>query len=127
MNEVLLKLRENLNSMIEIIDKYMPSQDDVIIIKKEDMKYLNFLGKSYDRNIFEYSNSIRFVLEVKSYLPYEKSFYDRIMNGTIERIILNKLNKEILIDGVLINYKLEEWEKTKLRDNYNKNQFNITI
>jgi hypothetical protein len=127
MNEVLLKLRENLNSMIEIIDKYIPSQDDVIIIKKEDMKYLNFLGKSYDRNIFEYSNSIRFVLEVKSYLPYEKSFYDRIMNGTIERIILNKLNKEILIDGVLINYKLEEWEKTKLRDNYNKNQFNITI
>jgi hypothetical protein len=119
MNEVLLKLRENLNSMIEIIDKYMPSQDDVIIIKKEDMKYLNFLGKSYDRNIFEYSNSIRFVLEVKSYLPYEKSFYDRIMNGTIERIILNKLNNEILIDGVLINYKLEEWEKTKLRDNYN--------
>jgi len=119
MNEVLLKLRENLNSMIEIIDKYIPSQDDVIIIKKEDMKYLNFLGKSYDRNIFEYSNSIRFVLEVKSYLPYEKSFYDRIMNGTIERIILNKLNNEILIDGVLINYKLEEWEKTKLRDNYN--------
>ena len=119
MNVVLLKLRENLNSMIEIIDKYIPSQDDVIIIKKEDMKYLNFLGKSYDRNIFEYSNSIRFVLEVKSYLPYEKSFYDRIMNGTIERIILNKLNNEILIDGVLINYKLEEWEKTKLRDNYN--------
>jgi hypothetical protein len=119
MNEVLLKLRENLNSMIEIIDKYIPSQDDVIIIKKEDMKYLNFLGKSYDRNIFEYSNSIRFVLEVKSYLLYEKSFYDRIMNGTIERIILNKLNNEILIDGVLINYKLEEWEKTKLRDNYN--------
>ena len=119
MNEVLLKLRENLNSMIEIIDKYIPSPDDVIIIKKEDMKYLNFLGKSYDRNIFEYSNSIRFVLEVKSYLPYEKSFYDRIMNGTIERIILNKLNNEILIDGVLINYKLEEWEKTKLRDNYN--------
>ncbi len=119
MNEVLLKLRENLSSMIEIIDKYIPSQDDVIIIKKEDMKYLTFLGKSYDRNIFEYSNSIRFVLEVKSYLPYEKSFYDRIMNGTIERIILNKLNKEIQIDGVLINYKLEEWEKTKLRDNYN--------
>ena len=119
MNEVLLKLRENLSSMIEIIDKYIPSQDDVIIIKKEDMKYLTFLGKSYDRNIFEYSNSIRFVLEVKSYLPYEKSFYDLIMNGTIERIILNKLNKEIQIDGVLINYKLEEWEKTKLRDNYN--------
>ena len=119
MNEVLLKLKENLSSMIEIIDKYIPSQDDVIIIKKEDMKYLSFLGKSYDRNIFEYSNSIRFVLEVKSYLPYEKSFYDRIMNGTIERIILNKLNKEIQIDGVLINYKLEEWEKTKLRDNYN--------
>ena len=41
------------------------------------------------------------------------------MNGSIERIILNKLNKEHLIDGNLINYKLEEWEKTVLRDNYN--------
>lgn len=119
MDNVLLKLREHLNIMIEIIDNYIPSQDDVVVLKKEDMKNLKFLSKSYDRNLFEYNNSIRFILEVKSYLPYERSFYDRIMNGSIERIILNKLNKEHLIDGNLINYKLEEWEKTVLRDNYN--------
>ena len=119
MENLLLKLREHLNIMIEIIDNYIPSHDDVVVLKKEDMKHLKFISKSYDRNLFEYNNSIRFILEVKSYLPYEKSFYDRIMNGSIERIILNKLDKEHLIDGNLINYKLEEWEKTKLRDNYN--------
>ena len=56
MDNVLLKLREHLNIMIEIIDNYIPSQDDVVVLKKEDMKNLKFLSKSYDRNIFEYNN-----------------------------------------------------------------------
>ena len=44
------------------------------------------------------------------------------MNGTAQRIILNKYYNEMSIDGNLVNYKLEEWEKTQLRDNYNENE-----
>ncbi len=127
MNEILLQLRKELNALIEVIDNYQSALDEVIIIKKEDLKHLKWKKKlnSYI-NLFEYKNSIRFTLPDSGSYPYQIGFYQKIMDGSLERLILNKINYNISSDEISkdtssdqANYKLEEWQKTKLRDNFN--------
>lgn len=124
MNEILLQLRKELNALVEIIDNYQPVLDEIIIIKKEDLIHLKWKKKlnSYI-NLFEYKNTIRFTLPDSGSYPYEIGFYQKIMDGSLERLILNKLintsTEELSNDTDRVNYKLEEWQKTKLRDNYN--------
>jgi hypothetical protein len=122
MNNLLIKLREQLVSIIETIDTHMPKLDDVIIISKGDMKDVKWIKKNdYDRNLFEYKGCIRFTLSSKGgggNLSDQKIIYDKIMDGTIERIVLEKLRAETDMSGILINYRVEDWQKTKLRDNY---------
>ena len=48
MNEILQKLRNELNALILVIDNYQPIVDEVIIINKEDLKYLKW--KIFDTN-----------------------------------------------------------------------------
>jgi len=126
MNDVLLKLREQLISMIDVIDNYIPSQEDVIFINKEDMKHLKWVKKSdFDRNLFEYKKTIKFTLTTNSHgsWDYQRLVYNQIMKGSIEKIVLVRLTTETHIEthmgDIPINYKLEEWEQTKLRDLYN--------
>lgn len=127
MIEILQQLRKELSALVEIIDNYQPVLDEVIIIKKEDLKHLKWKKKlnSYI-NLFEYKNSIRFTLPDSGSYPYEIGFYQKIIDGSLERLILNKIinntnSEEINSDtnSERVNYKLEEWQKTKLRDNYN--------
>lgn len=127
MNEILQKLRNELNALILVIDNYQPIVDEVIIINKEDLKYLKWKKKlnSYI-NVFEYKNTIRFTLPDSGSYPYEIRFYNKIMDGSLERLILNRVvndsnSENLTADSIsnIINYKLEEWQKTKLRDNYN--------
>lgn len=124
MNETLNQLRMHLNSMLEIIDKYKEPVDEVVIIRKNDMAELKHLRKinSY-LHIFEFRKSIRFYLpDSGNSYQYEASFYKKIFDGTIERIILNKLENSN--ENSEVNYKLEEWHKTKLRDLYSTDQSN---
>jgi hypothetical protein len=122
MNDVLLKLRDQLSSMIDVIDNYVPSQEDVISISKEDMKHLKWVKKNgHDVNLFEYKKTIKFTLTTNGggYWDYQRLVYNQIMNGSIEKIVLVKLTAESDMGGIPINYKLEEWEQTQLRDLYN--------
>ena len=118
MNEILTELKKQLSSMIEIIDNFQSPLDEIIVINKDDLVNLKYIGKSNSyRHIFEFRNSIRFCLpDSGSTYQYEVSHYKKIMDGSIERIILNKL--ENANEDSEINYKLEEWHKTKLRDLY---------
>jgi hypothetical protein len=122
MNNLLIKLREQLVLLIETIDTHMPKLDDVIIISKADMKDVKWIKKNdYDRNLFEYQGCIRFTLSSKGgggNLSDQKIIYDKIMDGTIERIVLEKLRAETDMSGIIINYRVEDWQKTKLRDNF---------
>lgn len=122
MNNLLVELKKQLTSIMELIDSYEISNDDVIVINSEEMNDLKWITKKNDHNYFEFKNSIRFSLYGgnASYYQYEKEIFDKLMNGTIKRIVLNKLKTEIDINGFVKNYKLEELEKTILRDNYNK-------
>lgn len=122
MNNLLVELKKQLTSIMELIDSYEISNDDVIVINSEEMNDLKWITKKNDHNYFEFKNSIRFSLYGgnASYYQYEKEIFDKLMNGTIKRIVLNKLKTEIDINGFVKNYKLEELEKTILRDNYKK-------
>jgi len=52
-------------------------------------------------NLFEYKNSIRFTLpDSGTSYQYEVSFYKKIMDGSIDRLILNKLQLTINNDNV---------------------------
>jgi hypothetical protein len=119
MNDLLLKLRQQLTSMIEEIDSFNNHNEDTIFIKKEDFKSISFLGNSTVHSyIFEYQNGVKFILDAAKKNPYHHETYTKLMNGTLELLILNKLDKEHISKGHTINYKLEVLNKTLLRNLY---------
>ncbi|MGZ9676405.1 hypothetical protein [Flavobacterium sp. GNP001] len=120
MKDLLIKLRRQLAAMIEEIDNYNIPSDDTIFIKKEDLKWIKYLGKlnSYI-NVFEYKQEVIFTLRVSSSYPYDYEIYNKLMDGTLEILILNKREEEYVDSGHLINYTLEDKKNTILRDLYN--------
>jgi hypothetical protein len=120
MKDLIIKLRQQLVSMIEEIDNYNIPLDDTIFIKKEDLKWIKYLGKlnSYI-NVFEYKQEVIFTLRVSTSYPYDYEVYNKLMDGTLEILILNKREEEYLDSGHLINYTLEDKKNTILRDLYN--------
>lgn len=121
MNDLLIKLRQQLVSMIEEIDSYKIPHDDVIIIKKEDFKAINYLGKlnSY-LHAFEYKNGVKFTLGESSSYPDELETYKKLSDGTLDILILNKRFEAFKSrSGHEINYNLENKIKTNLRNLYN--------
>jgi hypothetical protein len=116
MKDLIIKLRQQLVSMIEEIDNYNIPLDATIFIKKEDLKWIKYLGKlnSY-RHEFEYKNGIKFNLGVSPSYPLEQDCYKKLIDGSLELIILNKKENS---DGSSY-YVLEDPIKTKLRNLYN--------
>ncbi len=117
MNETLLQLREHLVSMLTIIDNYQLPDDDLIIINKEDLKYLKWVSspKPYVQ-LFEYKNNCKFTLSSSSSNDREFEVYKKIVDGSIDKICLNKIS--LINAESLANYELEPWIKTRLRENY---------
>ena len=119
MKDLILNLRNQLVSMIEEIDNYNIPLDDTIFIKKEDLKWIEYKGnkgtKNNPRHEFEYKNDVKFSLNPVSYYPLELDCYKKLMDGTLELLILNKKENS---DGSLY-YVLEDPIKTKLRNLYN--------
>lgn len=123
MEQTINLLRAKLNEINVLLNDLHPIIENDIIITKSDLRHLKWLRKTNSYiHLFEYKNSVRFKLASSgdSY-GYQVNFYNNIMNGTIDRIILNKIEGNSDADGV--NYKLEEWQKTRLRDLYNSNEF----
>jgi hypothetical protein len=117
MNEILLQLRDHLNSMLKIIENYQIPDDDIIIINKEDLKYLKWISELQPHvQLFEYKNNYKFTLRTISTCVREFEVYKKIIDGSIDKICLNKIDP-INTDSI-VNYKLEPWIKTKLRENY---------
>ena len=119
MNDLLFKLRQQLISMIEEIDNFKTDSEDTLILKKEDFKSLNYLGKlnSYV-HVFEYKNGVKFTLSESTSYPHDLGTYRKLMNGSLELLILNKREKEFLSSGHTINYELENINQTVLRNLY---------
>ena len=119
MKDLILNIRNQLVSIIEEIDNYNIPLDDTIFINKEDMKWIEFIGKNGTKNNpiyeFEYKNGVKFSLRNDPYFTLEYEFYNKLMDGTLELIILNK---KVSSDGSSF-YVLEDPIKTKLRNLYN--------
>lgn len=121
MKDLIIKLRQQLVSMIEEIDNYNIPLDDTIFIKKEDLKWIKYLGviNSFVYE-FEYKNEVKFILRVSNQFPLDVDCYNKLMNGTLELIILNKLSHKVADSGEqIVKYVLENPIKTKLRNLYN--------
>jgi hypothetical protein len=117
MNETLLQLREHLASMLAIIDNYQLPDADIIIINKEDLKYLKWVSSPQPYvQLFEYKNSCKFTLRSTSSSIREFEVYKKIIDGSIDKICLNKISPNNA--NSIVNYELEPWIKTKLRENY---------
>jgi hypothetical protein len=119
MNDLILKLRQQLISMIEEIDNFKTASENTLIIKKADFKSINYLGKlnSYI-HLFEYKNGAKFILRQGASYPYDLETYQKLMNGTLEILILTKRENEYISSGHSINYELEDKHKTILRNLY---------
>ena len=121
MDEFLPKLRQQLISMVEEIDTYLKIDDEKdIIIKKEDFNEIKHLTYHVYDQLFEYKNGVKFSLSMRDSYPYEKEVYKKLMDGTLESLILNKRSEGSEIVGHFINYKVEDKIKTNLRNLYPK-------
>lgn len=116
MKDLIIKLRQQLVQIIEEIDSYDIPDDGTIFIQKEDLKWIQYLGKSNSYiHQFEYKNEVKFNLRASSSYPLDFETYKDLLAGTLELIILNKKESS---DGSSY-YVLEDPIKTKLRNLYN--------
>ena len=117
MNDLIIKLRQQLTSMIEEIDNYKIESIDTIIIKKADFKSIKKIGEiSSSAHVFEYLNGVKFILLDYKKSPYNWETYNKFMNGTLEVLILNMRDKIFNTKGYSINYELEDENKTFRRN-----------
>jgi hypothetical protein len=119
MENLLKNLRDHLSAMIEEIDAYTHYEDQDIIIKSKEFKHLRHRGKlnSYV-NVFEYKDGIKFTLRVSQSYGYDYKIYQGLMDGSLDMLILNKRTEDHETDGHIINYTLEPYVDTKLRNLY---------
>lgn len=120
MKDLLKNLREHLSAMIEEIDNYTQADSDtIIIIRKEDFKYLKHERRAtynYKFHVFSYKNEFYFRLYMNE--VYKQSLYEKIMKGELDSLILIKLEKEYTYSGFQIQYEIETEENTLLRKAY---------
>ena len=116
----LKRIKEKLNQLIEEVEILEKSlSNDELIVGRNDFKKIKHKSKinSYLHK-FEYVNGIFFILPSSGSNNYEISVYNKLMTGELDRIILVKKKTPYEDKGDLINYELEEWHQTKLREIY---------
>lgn len=121
MKDLLINLKEQLESMIETIENYIGEPSGDVIIRKEDLRYLKWIGQlNNNYHVFEYRNILKFALKEDDSNLYPMNTFKNLMNGTLDRIILNVKSTPYLSSGHLLTHDIENHNKTKLRDLYNQ-------
>jgi hypothetical protein len=117
MNEKLLLIKEQLENLTKSINEYLEStENEVIVIKKEEFKKIKFLGVKEGRNMFDFNNGVNFQLLLSN--PYEEEHYAKLLSGKLDRMILRKRETPYRWYNWTSNYELESEVETKLRDLY---------
>ena len=118
MNPKLLLIKEQLEQLNTSITEYLESTNqEVIILKKEDFGKIKFLGTTKSgAQIFEFNNGVIFPLI--PLLSNDNEHYTKLLSGELDRLILNKRETSVKWDNWIVNYKLESEVETKLRDLY---------
>ena len=90
MKDILINLKEQLQSMVETIENYIGEPSGDVIIRKEDLRYLKWIGQlNNNYHVFEYRNILKFALKEDDSNLYPMNTFKNLMNGTLDRIILN--------------------------------------
>ena len=121
MNEKLLLIKEQLEQLTNSINDYLESTNqDVIIIQKENFDKIHFLGETrHGSKVLDFNNGAIFILYLG--FNYQKLQYTKLMDGSLNRLIIKKRANSVSYDGRWVsNYELESEEETKLRDLYKK-------
>jgi hypothetical protein len=128
MLEQLKEIKEKLNDLIQEVERLENSiHGEKIIHEKKDFKFIKRLGTRNNppRQVFQYLNQVIFQLHSSenaySASKYETSIFNKLIDGTLERLILLKKASSLTNDGFTISHQVEEELDTKLRDAYRKN------
>tara|TARA_R110001592_G_scaffold295677_2_gene565926 strand:+ start:1279 stop:1620 length:342 start_codon:yes stop_codon:yes gene_type:complete len=111
--------------MIEEIDNYTHEDHDNVVIDKNNFTHVDCIDSEENKKIFKFKDEIIFILDINSYHSastsfYEKDIYKKLLDGTLDMLILNKLDEPILLDSYRVNYKIESYENYSLRRTYKK-------
>jgi hypothetical protein len=118
-NEEYHKQLENLSFLI---NEFLNSQNEErMVLYMEDFGRIKYLSKSNERNknywhILDYNDGCSFILS--DYDSYDREHYTKLMNGELDRLILNKRDNSAVDAKYILNNKLEPIERTKLHDLY---------
>lgn len=116
-DEKLIEIRKQFEVLNTLINEFLDSQkQDRIVLKRDDFKLIKYLGFTYNMRILDYNDGCIFHLRDDN--VYHKEHYDKLMNGTLERLIINRRDNIFIRDNYKINYELESVERTKLNDLY---------
>jgi hypothetical protein len=114
-NNLLQDLQNELKTHFENISK------EEIILSKKDIKNIKLVGKEKGSNVwwnFEYLGYVKFNLcineKFSARAEYLSEIYNKLENGTLDRLILIRTSKEESV----FNYSIEEEINTKIRDSY---------
>jgi hypothetical protein len=122
MNQKLSEIQKQLETLNRLISEYLKSsEEERIVIKKEDFGKIKHIGSvpKTDWHAFDYNNGCTFHLNGYA---YAKEHFVKLMDGTLDRLIIVKRNEPYEIHNYLFNYQLEDIEKTKLFDLYGKSE-----
>jgi hypothetical protein len=122
MNEKIAEIKKQLENLNTLINEFLNSQNEErIVLKKENFGRIRYLSKTNGRNdkywhILDYNDGCIFLLNDND--SYEHDHYTKLMNGELDRLILNKRDNYVVDHKYVLNYKLEPIERTKLHDLY---------
>jgi len=121
MSELLNQLKDALAAVIAELERQeaVPLNQDTLIIPKEEFKYLKYEGKPDNFwIIFSFKQEVCFGFW--SRYEYENQLYQALMQNKLERIILHKRKDPLSFrnERILLNYRIEDEENTKLRELY---------
>jgi hypothetical protein len=120
MTELLKQLKETLTAVIGELERQeaIPLNQDVLIISKEDFKYLKYEGTSENWMIFSFKQDVLFAFFTRD--TYHQDLHQSLMQNKLERIILHKRKDPLQFGSgrYLVNYRIEDEENAKLRELY---------
>ena len=88
-----------------------------VIITKDDFHKIDHLGNINEKRFFNYRNGMVFFLDAV-YNTYSGDIYKKLRSGVLDQLILNRKSVLGHINAFMVNYELEDQQRTKLKDLY---------
>ncbi len=106
MNEKLAEINKQLEALSVLIKEFINSQNEErIVLKKEDFGRIKYLSKTQRNNnyvhLLDYNDGCIFILSEND--SYQHEHYAKLMNGELDRLILNKRDNFLFDNKYILN------------------------